>query len=397
MHLMLVADGRSPITRAWLAMLRPLGWRLSLVSTYPCPAPPEVAHFAVVPVAFGAAGGAASGGQGRTTFHKHLRQPLQTLRYWLGPLSLSLYAPRLRRVVHEWQPDLVHALRIPYEGMLATAAGLPLPLVLSIWGNDLTLHAYGSPWMRQLTRRALRRANGLITDCRRDLHLARLWGFDPARPSLVVPGNGGLDLERLPTQRAPLGEPWAARLQGDEAHWVLNPRGIRQYVLSDLFFQIIPLVRERLPDVRFLCPGMAGQPQAEAWVRRLRLDEAVVLLPSLPQGQLWDLFARAAVMISLTTHDGTPNTLLEAMAWGCFPVVGDLESLREWICPGVNGLLVDLRQPQAIAEAVVLALEHPVLRQRAAAYNREVIRTRADINLVRRQVQEFFPQFGVSD
>ncbi|MGB9800888.1 MAG: hypothetical protein ACPLUL_12420, partial [Thermanaerothrix sp.] len=89
MHLMLVADGRSPITRAWLAMLRPLGWRLSLVSTYPCPAPPEVAHFAVLPVAFGAAGGAASGGQGRATFRKHLRQPLQTLRYWLGPLSLS--------------------------------------------------------------------------------------------------------------------------------------------------------------------------------------------------------------------------------------------------------------------------------------------------------------------
>ncbi|WP_299026862.1 glycosyltransferase family 4 protein [uncultured Thermanaerothrix sp.] len=393
MHLMLIADGRSPITRAWLRMLRPLGWRLTLVSTYPCSAPAEVEHFEVLPVAFGAAGGVSPTGQGRAAFRKHLRQPLQRLRYWLGPLTLGVYAPRLRQLVHRLQPEVIHALRIPYEGMLATYAPPEAPLVLSIWGNDLTLHARGSPWMARLTRRALRRAAALMTDCRRDRDLAYWWGFDSGKPSLVVPGNGGLDLERLPTLRTRLGEPWATRLEGDEARWVLNPRGIRQYVLSDVFFQVIPLVRERLPEVRFLCPGMAGQPQAETWVRRLRLDETVVLLPTLPQGQLWDLFARAPVMISLATHDGTPNTLLEAMAWGCFPVLGDLQSLREWVTPGVNGLLVDWRRPQSIAEALVLALEMPDLRQHAAEINRALIRERAEVNQVRRQMQEFFPQF----
>ena len=35
MHILLVADGRSPITRNWLRMLSGLDHTISLVSTYP--------------------------------------------------------------------------------------------------------------------------------------------------------------------------------------------------------------------------------------------------------------------------------------------------------------------------------------------------------------------------
>jgi hypothetical protein len=47
------------------------------------------------------------------------------------------------KLAAEIKPDIVHALRIPFEGMLATAAQLPIPLAVTIWGNDLTLHAAG--------------------------------------------------------------------------------------------------------------------------------------------------------------------------------------------------------------------------------------------------------------
>ena len=46
------------------------------------------------------------------------------------------------------------------------------------------------------------------------------------------------------------------------------------------------------------------------------------------------VFQGARVAVSPSTHDGTPNTLLEAMSCGSFPVAGDIESLREWIEPG---------------------------------------------------------------
>ena len=92
------------------------------------------------------------------------------------------------------------------------------------------------------------------------------------------------------------------------------------------------------------------------------------LLPPLPHScHGGGIFRSAAVLVSPSTHDGTPNTLLEGMACGCFPVAGDLESIREWITPGVNGLLVDPSDADALAEAILSALDQPELRAKAAA------------------------------
>jgi glycosyltransferase involved in cell wall biosynthesis len=103
-----------------------------------------------------------------------------------------------------------------------------------------------------------------------------------------------------------------------------------------------------------------------------------------------ELFRRSQVAVSPSTHDGTPNTLLEAMACGCFPVAGDLESLREWITPGANGLLVAPGDPRALADAVLLALEQPALRQRAREHNRQLIAEKADYHQVMRKAESFY-------
>jgi glycosyltransferase involved in cell wall biosynthesis len=175
---------------------------------------------------------------------------------------------------------------------------------------------------------------------------------------------------------------------------VINPRGFRPgSVRNDVFFQAIPMVIQHNPDVIFLCAGMAGQPEAVHWIEQLQVEKYVRLLPYLPQTELWQLFSIAHISASISAHDGTPNSLLEAMAMGCFPVVGDIESLREWITPGVNGLLVDPSSPQATADALLLAAENPDLRASAAEMNLERLR-RADINLVRTQMEVFYQRLA---
>ena len=73
----------------------------------------------------------------------------------------------------------------------------------------------------------------------------------------------------------------------------------------------------------------------------IEYQHAVELLPPLSHAQMAEVFRRAQIVASPSIHDGTPNTLLEGIACGCFPVAGDLESIREWITPNENGLLFD--------------------------------------------------------
>lgn len=403
MHILLVADGRSPITRRWVNSLISLGHDITLISTFPCAPVPGVQADLVMPVAFSAfagsaAGtGAASASGGKSVARRIIstfRAPFLASRYRLGPLTLRWYGPRFRKLVQAIQPDVVHALRIPFEGMLASYTPPDIPLAVSIWGNDLTLHAAGSSQMAELTRRTLARADALLADAGRDVRLGRAWGFDGAKPSLVVPGSGGLDLSEIEQVRENLQagsyDPVLEAFPAGQP-LVFNPRGFRTgSVRNDTFFSAIPLVLERRSDVVFACAAMAGQPEALYWMDRLNLHGKVHLLPHLPQPHLWSLFMRAAVTVSISQHDGTPNSLLEGMACGCFPIAGDIESLREWITPGINGLLVEPDKPQALAEAILLALDHPELRQSAAQRNACLVKERAGVDVVRSKIEDFY-------
>jgi glycosyltransferase involved in cell wall biosynthesis len=183
----------------------------------------------------------------------------------------------------------------------------------------------------------------------------------------VTPGNGGVRTNVFHPALQPVARPV-----------VINPRGFRTYVRNDVFFRAIPLVLVRRPEARFLCVAMAGERQAEQWVRELGIQGSVELLPSLPHAQMADLFRRSQLVASISTHDGTPNSLLEGMASGCLPVAGDLDSIREWIKPGQNGLLVDPIDPASVAAGMVEGLENESLRRQAAGENLNIIQERAE-------------------
>jgi hypothetical protein len=395
MRLLFVADGRSPIALNWIDYFLERDDQVHLVSTFACLADPRLASFQVAPAAFSSlkstqAGqkrrpGLASGLLGNSAIGLRTR-----LRQWLGPLTLPRAAQGLRAAIGAVQPDLVHAMRIPYEGMLAALAEPEAPLLISVWGNDFTLHAPSTPLMRRYTRLALQRTSALHADCQRDVRLGRAWGFAPDKPAVVLPGAGGVQAELFYPPEEGGDEGSGFQKSSEREHTVINPRGLRAYVRNDTFFKAIPLVLKRRPETRFLCPAMADEPQAQHWVDELGIRANVDLLPRQTRPQMAALFRRARVAVSPSAHDGTPNTLLEAMACGCFPVAGDLESLREWIVPGVNGLLVDPADPQELAQGILEALDNTQLNQRAREYNLRLIAERAAYPRVMEQAREFY-------
>jgi glycosyltransferase involved in cell wall biosynthesis len=138
---------------------------------------------------------------------------------------------------------------------------------------------------------------------------------------------------------------------------------------------------------------MRGQPRAEKWLRDLGINASVSLLPFLPQSELWALYSNADVYISLSSHDGIPNSFLEAIACGCFPVAGNIASLREWVDHGKNGWLVEPRDMHAAADAVISVLCDKNLRDRAAVINQKIVVDRADIQQIKKVVEKFYKQF----
>jgi len=378
-RLLYIADGRSPIALNWIQHFIETGHEVHLLSTYPCEPYPGLTSLEVVPVGFS---GLARRLAGALTLTGAGTIRLRTgVRHWLGPLTLRRAAGKAREMISRTQPDLVHAMRIPFEGALAAACHPTSPLLISVWGNDFTLHGPATPLMRRLTHRTVARADALHTDCQRDQRLAPGWGLRRGASVVVLPGNGGVRAEIF-SRGGPAvpADPELVRTLKKvppNSPTVVNPRGFRGYVRSDTFFRSIPKVLAARPGVAFLCPAMRGVREAERWIEKLGVGQSVHLLPKLSPSDMAIVFRRSQVSVSVTEHDGTPNTLLEAMACGTYPIAGDLESLREWIDEDRTGSLIDPGDPAALAHAVIRALQDEPLRAEAARQNSRLIAERA--------------------
>lgn len=378
MKILYVADGRSPIAQNWIRHFVERGDDVYLASTFACSLDFPVKGLELTPVAFSSVKKVTQRPGTASARTVGLRT---AIRQWFGPLTIRRSSQKLREYIERVKPDVVHAMRIPYEGMMSADAYNGTPLIVSVWGNDFTLHARSTRLMRHYTQWTMKVVDALHADCHRDVRLAHEWGFGTGKLSVVAPGNGGIRSDVFYPSTMPIEEPI-----------IINPRGIRPYVRNDMFFKAIPLVLAKHPNAKFVFSLMAGEPQVEQWVKELGIGDSVQLLPPMAHHEMADVFRRAQIVASPSIHDGTPNSLLEGIACGCFPVAGDLESIREWITPNKNGLLFDSNDAQSIANAICAAIENRSLREKAAELNREIISSRAEYNQNMKRAEEFYEQ-----
>ncbi len=368
MRICFIADARSPIARAWIGYFAGREHQVHVLSTFPCPldAIPGATIHCLMEAA-PAPSKRLRSAPWSADLHDGLAQPLKA---WL-------VARRARRLLERIKPALLHSLRLPVEGYIGGTLDFH-PHVISAWGNDFTLYADRFRLHGRAARRAIAGCDGFMADAKADIDRADRYGLAARVPRLVVPGAGGVD-------RA-IFRPGAAI----EPALFVNPRGFRRYVRNDTFFEACRQVAGRHPEARFVGVAMQGWQPMEDAVRRLGLEEVTTLTAPLSRQEMAFLYQRAAVTVSPTEHDGTPNTLLEAMASGCLPVCGDLPSLREWIAPGENGLLCDPRDAESLAAAMLRAIEDRALQARAAEQNPRLIAERADYAASMRQAEEFY-------
>ena len=404
MKICFIADGRSPIARNWIRYFLRTSHQVYVISTYPCEQD-TYAQASVQEVTSSisrragngcASGEAVSKAPGLVSVlasrarNGRFADLALTLQHQIERFEVGRRSARISALLGELKPDVVHAMRLPFEGIMAAVADPPAPLLISIWGNDLTLFARRFPATCRYTLRALQRTDALHCDCWRDLNLAREFGFDLQKPSLVIPGNGGIQLETS-GQRDVGGSSFRRRFDiSDQAALVCNARGFRFYVRNDTFFRAAALTIKQRPDAVFAAVGMLGDPMALRWVSSLGIEKNVRLLPALTPADMATLMRISQIAVSPSEHDGTPNTLLESMAAGAFPICGDIESVREWITDGVNGKLRQPSDPEGFAEAILSTLADARLRASAAERNWRIVQERAEYSSCMQKAERFY-------
>lgn len=198
----------------------------------------------------------------------------------------------------------------------------------------------------------------------------RLQLLDPSNPSCVVNGSG-VDVSQFTVVPLPAKTTFLliARLLGD--------KGIREYA------QAAKLVKARYPQVVFKLVGwIDDNPDA---IRQQELDEWIQAGTLDFLGKLDDVrpaISESSVYVLPSYREGTPRTVLEAMAMGRPVITTDAPGCRETVVDGDNGYLIPVKDVTALTDAMFSLIENPDLSIRMGGKSREIAESKYDVHKV---------------
>lgn len=130
-------------------------------------------------------------------------------------------------------------------------------------------------------------------------------------------------------------------------------RLVKQQKRADLLTDLIAHLEKEVGNYIFRIAG-DGEclENIEKYVRTNGLEEKVQLLGRLPKCKMPDFWKDQDVFVNISEYEGTSLSMLEAMAYGCVPVVTDVSGAREFITDGENGYICKVGQIDHIAECI---------------------------------------------
>ena len=192
----------------------------------------------------------------------------------------------------------------------------------------------------------------------------------------------GIDTALLgPDPQAQVKMPNGTVLQAGDPVITYVSRNLEPYRGFDSFMRALEKIQQAHPTCHAIIVGgddvsYGQKPQGAANWREKMLQEVTLdasrthFLGKVPYDVYRKVLQVSGAHVYLTYPFVLSWSILEAMASGCLIVGSDTAPVREVIEHGRNGLLVNFFDPKAIAEEVVMALEHPgdVRQMRASAW-----------------------------
>lgn len=216
-----------------------------------------------------------------------------------------------------------------------------------------------------------------------DMHL-----LEADKLAVVVNGSGVnvQDFDVMPLPKNQQGQVKAsflliARLLGD--------KGVREYAES------AHIIKAQYPEAEFHLvgwiddnPSAISQAELDEWIADGRLKY---------WGKLSDVrpaIAQSSVYVLPSYREGTPRTVLEAMAMGRAIITTDAPGCRETISHGVNGYLVEVKSVDDLAQSMQYFIEDPKLIEFMGQRSREIALNKYDVHQVNKHM---LAEMGIID
>jgi len=275
---------------------------------------------------------------------------------------------KLVELINELKPDLVHSLEMQSQTypILNTRKKIEFNWAYSCWGNDVFFYKDKKEHSVKI-KKIINSIDYFFLECNRDKNLIRSINSKAKVVSVDFPGGGGYDLEKYKKYVLPVEKRNLIILKGYEHNF-----GRALFVLKALV-----LIAEDIKDYEIYI--YSAHDKVEGEIIKIKENYNLNIQYSTRRNQisheeLLSKFGCAKLAIGNNISDGIPNTLLEAIILGAFPIQSNPGGASEdYIKDGENGFLIQNPEDEVeIGKLITKALQSEELLEKAFVMNQEI-------------------------
>lgn len=317
----------------------------------------------------------------------YISKKMPAVYEWLSPFLMTTVNEQLEKIIKEINPDVVHSFEM--QGcsypILQTMNKYPrIKWIYSCWGNDIYYYRNFKEHNKKI-REVLNRVNFMHADCGRDAVLAAQMGF-AGKDLGVIPTGGGFHLAALEKYKQPVTQRKIILVKG----------------YQHIFGRALNVVKalEGMPKETegFEIVVFGAHPVVADYITQQKLPFSVYGRHDLEHQQTLELMGKSLIYIGNNISDGMPNTLLEAIIMGAYPIQSNPGGASaEIINNGVNGLLIENPEDiENIRKLIIVALKEKEMMEEVYEINKEIAKQQLDYESNTKKIIEVYKSVQAS-
>ena len=281
----------------------------------------------------------------------------RNLRYFLA-------ARHVRKLIHQIQPDILHAHYASGYGTLGRLARFR-PYVLSVWGMDVFEFPETSALHRRLLEVNLASADYI---CSTSHMMARRTSKYCGKPITVTPF--GVDCSQFVPMQS---------LSVDSGEFVVGTvKALEPKYGIEFLIRGFSLFSERCAGrrVRLIIAGHGSLTESlKKLTRELRIDRLTDFVGAIPHQKVPEMLSRFSVFAALSVMDSESFgvAVVEASACELPVVVTSVGGFPEVVADGITGIFVPPGDPEAAAAAFSTLMGDADMRRKLGAAGRKFV------------------------
>jgi glycosyltransferase involved in cell wall biosynthesis len=294
-----------------------------------------------------------------------------------GNLYLDFIPRQLKisSIIDEIKPDILHAHFISKFGFHA-AFIKHKPRIMSAWGSDILVLPNTSKFIKFFTKLSLKKAD-VIYAASHNLHDKIISEYNiPEYKVKYVPIGVDIDLFHPEEKKS-------------ETITILSNRNLMPVYNIETFINSISYVVYRHPEVRFIIAGSGIlEDSLKEKVITKKLSEYVTFVGNIENIDMPKLLNECDIYVSTSLSDGTPISMMEAMACAKPCIISNVGGTSEYIENGVNGFLFTPKNYVELAEKIKYLIENPSIRKEFGEKALITIRENGDFNKLMKNMRK---------